>query len=259
MIGRVNDYAYDQGWRDERARLAGIEALWDTGTQILLVQNGAGPFSHVLEAGAGGGSIVSWLAGQCERVVAVDLDTRFLEPLASDVVEVRQLDLVTDPLPVGEFDLVHCRMVLEHLSEREVVLDKLVAALRVGGTVVIEDYDWTSFGFDPAGEVEDRVSEGILGLMAAAGFDRTYGRRLASALADRGLEQVRGEGRSLVIDSSHPGFAFFALSFEQLAPAAVAAALMTAEDAEAVGARLRDGTGRIITPTLVAGLGRRPA
>ena len=29
-------YLYDQGWHDERARLAGIEALWDTGTQALL-------------------------------------------------------------------------------------------------------------------------------------------------------------------------------------------------------------------------------
>ena len=62
--------------------------------------------------------------------------------------------------------------------------------------------------------------------MAAAGFDSEYGRRLAAGLAEAGLEDVIGEGRSLVIDGRHPGFSFFALSFQQLAPAAIEARLV---------------------------------
>ncbi|HWC35638.1 MAG TPA: methyltransferase domain-containing protein [Mycobacteriales bacterium] len=253
-------YVYDQAWEQERERLAGIEALWDAGTQTILARY-VSPGSRVLEAGAGGGSVVSWLASQVGpsgRVLAIDLDTRFVEPLASDVVEVRQANLVTDELPTGEYDVVHSRMVLEHITERADVLRRLAAALRPGGVMVLEDYDWSSFGFEATDEAPTRVTEAILALMSAAGFEREYGRRLVSALAEAGLSEVTGEGRSLVIDGSHPGFAFFSLSFEQLAPAAIDAGLMRAEDADAVGARLRTGTERIITPTLMAAVGRKP-
>jgi ubiquinone/menaquinone biosynthesis C-methylase UbiE len=253
-------YAYDQGWKDERARLAGIEALWDPGTTALLAAHGAVAGASVLEAGAGGGSVVEWLAeqvGPTGHVLAVDIDVRFVQPLRSETVEVLQADLVDDELPEAAFDVVHCRMVLEHLAERSRVLDRLVRALRPGGTLVVEDYDWTSFGFDSADESDDRVIDGILALMSATGYDREYGRRLVGALAVRGLDPVHGEGRSLVIDQTHPGFAFFRLSFEQIIPVAIDAGLVTVADAGVVGGRLGDGR-RIMTPTLVAAIGRAP-
>jgi SAM-dependent methyltransferase len=252
-------YLYDQAWEHERARLAAIEALWDQGTQELLARC-VGPGARVLEAGAGGGSVVSWLAeqvGDDGHVLAVDLDVRFVEPLRSTTVEVRQADLVAGGLPEGEFDVVHTRMVLEHIAERGLVLDHLVRALKPGGTIVVEDYDWTAFGFESADGAENRGAQGILGHMAAAGFDAEYGRKVVGDLATHGLTEVYGEGRSLIIDDTHPGFDFFRLSFEQLAPAAIDAGLMTAQDASVVGERLREGGRRVITPTLVAAIGRR--
>jgi len=258
----TSSYVYDQGWSEERARLAGIESLWDVGTRDLLARHGARPGASALEVGAGGGSIVAWLAGQVGpsgRVLATDLDTRFVEPLASDVVEVRHADVVADELPEGEFDVVHTRLLLEHLPARDAALDRLVRALRPGGWLVVEDYDWTGFGFDPADELESRAAAAVLTFMANAGFDQTYGRRVTSALAERGLTDVRGEGRSLVIDAGHPGFPFFALSFEQLAPAVVQAGLLTESDADAMRAALEAGANRVITPTLVAALGRKPS
>ena len=255
-------YVYDQGWEQERARLAGIEALWDPGTQDLLLRAGVAAGSRVLEAGAGGGSIVAWLAGHVGsdgHVLAVDIDTRFVEPLQSTTVEVRRTDLVTDELPTGEFDVVHCRMVLEHLADRDRVLDRLIEALRPGGALVIEDYDWTGFGFESAVASEQRATEAILAFMTAAGYDRVYGRTLVTALANRGLMHVYGAGRSLVIDDTHPGYAFFRLSFEQLAPLAVDGGLMTPDDAESTGESLRSGGRRIITPTLIAATGRMPS
>ena len=250
-------YTYDQAWEHERQRLAGLEALWDPGTEALLADAGA-IGGAVLEAGAGGGSIVSWLASRARRVLAVDLDTRFVEPLASDVVEVRTADLVTDDLPSAEFDVVHTRLVLEHLNDRDAVLDKLVAALRPGGVLVVEDYDWTAFGVESADGAEERVTEAILAFMGNAGFDRTYGRKVVGALAEHGLADVRGDARALVIDAQHPGYAFFQLSLQQLAPAAVGAGLMTQSDADLAAARFAEGTRRIITPALVAAIGTKP-
>ena len=255
-------YLYDQGWSEERARLAGIEAMWDAGTRDLLARHGAQPGAAVLEVGAGGGSVVEWLAEQVGpggRVLATDLDPRFVEPLASEVVEVRRADVVEDDLPEGAFDLVHTRLVLEHLTGRERALDRLVRALKPGGRLVIEDYDWTSFGFDPDGDVESRAANAVVALMTQAGFDATFGRRVVSALAARKLENVHGEARALVIDKSHPGSAFFVLSFEQLAPATVQAGLLTDADVTAMRARLEADDWHVFTPALVAAVGRKPS
>ncbi|HEY2299291.1 MAG TPA: methyltransferase domain-containing protein [Jatrophihabitans sp.] len=254
-------YVYDQAWAEERARLAGLESLWDPGTRAVLTQARALEGARVLEAGAGGGSVVEWLAmqvGDQGRVVAADLDVRFVEPMRSEVVEVAHLDLVADVVPQAEFDVVHSRLVLEHLADRDAVLAKLVKALRPGGTLVIEDYDWTAFGIESADGAEQRGAEGILRFMGAAGFDQTYGRKLVGAFITQGLENVTGSGRSYVIDASHPGYAFFRLSFEQIAPQAVQAGFMQEPDATLVGERLRDGEVRVITPTLIAATGTRP-
>src|SRR3954471_1746431 len=205
-------YVYDQGWREERNRLAGIEALWDPGSRRLVDELGISPDWRCWEVGAGGGSFTEWLAGRAGHVLATDIDTRFLEPLTSDIVEVRRHDVVSHPPPGERFDLVHARLVLEHLPEREAVLDRLVQALAPGGRLVVEDYDWTPFGFDPEDAELRAGADAILGFMALAGFDRTFGRHLPSAFAARGLGDVRAEGRQLAIDATHPGRAFFALS-----------------------------------------------
>ena len=76
------DYVYDPAWEQERERLAGIEALWDGGTEAVLDGVGLRAGWRCLEVGAGGGSVVEWLCaqvGESGQVVATDLDTRFVE------------------------------------------------------------------------------------------------------------------------------------------------------------------------------------
>jgi 2-polyprenyl-3-methyl-5-hydroxy-6-metoxy-1,4-benzoquinol methylase len=128
----TRDYILNQGFADERQRLAGMESLWDPGSQALLDELGIGTGWRCLEVGAGGGAMVEWMAERGATVLAVDIDTRFVESLASDAIEVRRVDLRTDPLPQDEFDLVHARLVLEHLSDRRQILDRLIATLRPG-------------------------------------------------------------------------------------------------------------------------------
>jgi SAM-dependent methyltransferase len=254
-------YVYDAAWEQERARLAGIEALWDPGSRALLEELGLAAGHRCLEVGAGGGALVEWIAqrvGPGGGVTATDIDTRFVEPLASDVVEVRQHDITTGAPAEGAFEFAHARLVLEHLPERDAALDNLVASLRPGGRLLVEDYDWTPFGLDPPEPLADRVAAGILRFMQDAGFDPLYGRRVVSAAAAAGLEEVRGEARARVIDDSSPGFPFFRLSFEALRKPAVEAGRLDAADADAFAERLAAGGTRLITPMLVAALGRKP-
>ncbi len=254
-----SEYVYDQGFAEERTRLAAMESLWDPGTQALLAElglHGSGKPWRCLEVGAGGGSLLHWMTGRGATVVAVDIDTRFIESLASETIDVRRLDIRTDELPGGEFDLVHSRLVLEHLSDRRHILDRLAKTLRPGGWMVIEDFDWTPFGFDEGDAQLDRVTGAILSFMQRSGFEPHYGRRVVADLAAAGLTEVRGEGRAKIINSSTPGFDFFRLSFESLRAAVVEAGLISREDADAAAARFGDDI-RVFTPIMMAGIGRR--
>jgi SAM-dependent methyltransferase len=252
----TRDYVYDQGFAEERARISGMEALWDPGSRLLLDELGIGDGRKCLEVGAGGGSLVEWMAERGASVTAVDIDTRFIESLASDAIDVRRVDVRTDDLPQAEFDLVHARLVLEHLSDRTQILQRLGGTLRPGGWIVIEDYDWSCFGFEGDDPEIARVSEAILGYMQQAGFERDYGRRVTAEIADAGFVDVRGEGRVRIIDSTSPGFDFFRLSFESLKGAVIDAGLLSAEEAEAASARFGENM-RVWTPLMMAGIGRR--
>jgi SAM-dependent methyltransferase len=254
----TRDYVYDQGFSEERARIAGMEALWDPGSRALLDELGIGRGWRCLEVGAGGGSLVEWMAGRGAHVTAVDIDTRFIEHLASDSITVRRMDIREDELPSAEFDLVHARLVLEHLPDRRQILERLAETLRPGGWIVIEDYDWGSFGFDDEDQGFGHVAEVIMEFMQRAGYERDYGRRVVGDIADAGFTEVRGEGRVRIIDSGSAGFDFFRLSFESLRSAIVDAGLLSAGDAEAASARFSEDV-RVSTPVMMAGIGRRPS
>ncbi len=145
----TRDYVLDQGFAEEREAVVRHGIPVGSRQRRRCSTNSASARGwKCLEVGAGGGSLVEWMAGRGAHVTAIDIDTRFIDQLASDSIEVRRVDLREDELPQAEFDLVHARLVLEHLTDRRQILDRLVATLRPGGWIVIEDYDWSCFGFE---------------------------------------------------------------------------------------------------------------
>ena len=72
-------------------------------------------------------SVSDWLAekvGPEGLVVASDIDTRFLYRLSLPNVEVRKIDVTSDPLGEG-YDLVCGRAFLHHIPQRIDVLEGL--------------------------------------------------------------------------------------------------------------------------------------
>lgn len=242
----------------ERARLKGIEALWDPGSQSLLAELGLGAGWRCLEVGAGGGSLVEWMASRGAGVTAVDIDTRFIEHLASRTVDVQCLDIRADALPSGKFDLIHARLVLEHLRDRQKILNRLAATLNPGGWMVIEDLDWAYFRWEPDDPALNTIVDAILNyLQEAGGVDTNYGRRLLTALNQAGLADIRGHGRAQIIDGSCPGFDLFKLSIESMRQPVIENGAVSEADATAADTRLRDKDLRLYTPMMMAGVGRR--
>src|SRR5262249_15334009 len=106
-------------------RFAALSQLFDAATHRCLLDRGLRAGWRCLEVGVGNGSIARWLSdrvGGRGVVLATDIDSRFLEGLARDNLATRHHDITRDPLPERSFDLVHVRMVLIHLPERDQVL-----------------------------------------------------------------------------------------------------------------------------------------
>lgn len=127
-----------------RRRFAGLERTFDPITIGHLDRVGIDRGDRCLEIGAGGGSIARWMAdrvGPTGRALAIDLDTRWFQHDGSAQLEVLQLDVVTGAIPEGPWDLIHERLVLQHVPARLDVLDRLIAQLAPGGWLVVEDFD----------------------------------------------------------------------------------------------------------------------
>src|SRR5438132_5490773 len=94
-------YLFKHEDQAERERLAAIEAVGNPLTIECLEKIGVGEGWRCLEVGAGAGSIAEWLSrkvGPGGKVVATDLQVKFLEAIAAPNLEVRKHDITTDEL-----------------------------------------------------------------------------------------------------------------------------------------------------------------
>lgn len=247
---------------DKPERLSGIEHTWDPGTMARLEALGVRAGWRCLEVGAGGGSIATWLAdrvGPEGRVLATDLDTAFLEPLARDNLEVRRHDLLRDALPAGAFDVVHARLLLEWLGAGD-ALERLVAAVAPGGWLLLEDFDWAIGGADAdAAPATAKAYRAMLGLLDGMGYPLHYGRTLPRRLECAGLEDLGNDARSFVVRGGSPGTAFERLSMEAQREALLASGLLSGQELDTALRDLGDPGRHVFTPMMFSAWGRRPA
>jgi len=266
-MGTRSDYSgylLDNGAREAPARFAVLSTLFDPDTIRHLEACGVGRGWHCLEVGGGGGSIASWLAnrvGPTGRVLATDIDPRFLEPRKLPNLEVRRHDIATDPLPEAAFDLVHARLVLMHLPERETALARMISALKPGGWLVDEEYDSFSMPPDPAvspGEFLMPTQAAMLRLLEDGGVDRLYGRRLFGRLRAHGLISVGGEARAFMWQHGSLGASLVRATYELLRDAMVDGNYITPQQFGEDIARLDNPDFLMPSPILWSAWGRRP-
>jgi SAM-dependent methyltransferase len=259
----TNGYALDPGWHAERARLDSLTALYDPGSLAVCERLGLSPGWRCLDVGAGTGTLALALAERVAptgSVVALDIDTRFLEPLASPRLESVALDVTEQPLPNGEFDLVHARLLLEHFPSRGDVLGNMIGAAKPGGWVLVEDLDWaTALVVDPPSDVHRRVASAIRSVLTRHGYDPHYGRALPRRLRTAGLIDVGTRAESIQVDADPIlGVPQWELLADQFAPSLRSSGLVDQDDLDAFHALLRDGHTVCFAPLMVSCWGRVP-
>lgn len=256
-------YVLDPAWHAERERLGSLTRLYDDTTLGLAERLGLRPGWRCADVGAGTGSVAQLLAervGAEGSVLAVDTDVRFLAPLADAILQVREQDITAEPLPAGRFDLVHARLLLEHLPARGAVLAALAAAVAPGGWLLVEDFDRvTATVADPAAPPLARVADACRSFLTAHGYDPAFGRRLPRALRGTGLADVGTWAVSMQVDADPVrGVPPWELLVDQLAPGMLATGLLAEADLRDFTALMHDGDTVLFAPLMVSCWGRRP-
>jgi SAM-dependent methyltransferase len=198
----ADEYLLDNGAGEAQDRFGALSDLFDPVTFRHVDALGIAPGWRVWEVGAGGPSVPDGLAarvGSGGRVLATDLEPRWLAGLTDPRVEVARHDVVTDELPDGPFDLVHSRLVLLHLPARDSVLRRLVSTLRPGGWLLVEDFDASLQPLvcpdevTPDQRLANAVKTAFRELLLRHGADTELGRRLPRMLRTAGLAEVQAD------------------------------------------------------------------
>ena len=232
----------------------------DPGTFRLLERVGVEPGMHVLELGAGTGSVSAWLAnkvGSGGRVMSTDIDLRFHDEMPSNVI-VRQHDAARDRLPSEHFHLVHARAVIQHIPERIEVLARMVEAMRPGGAMVIEDGAMAEFAEQALPEPLASVHRIVATASQHEWRDPNAGVRVLGWMRDLGLEDLDAIGRVRIMRPHEASGEWWFLALERAAPRLVEAGVVSESDAAAALEQMRAPGFAMLGPTSIATIGRKP-
>jgi len=266
-VAADDGYLLDNQQAEAGRRFGALAELFDPSTFRHLTALGLRSGWRVWEVGAGGPTVPAWLARQTGpdgAVVATDIDPTWVAgPAAPPNLRVLRHDVGLDPPPEGPFDLVHARLVLVHVPQREQALAAMASALRPGGWLVVEEADPALQPLlcleddGPAQQLANRLKTGFRQLMAERGVDLSYGRKLPRLLREVGLVEVAAD-------------AYFPLTgpacveleratTEQIRERLLDAGLATSEEIDRHLSNLSDGLVDLATSPMITVWGRKPS
>lgn len=242
----------------EHDRLSLLQEVFDPFSARLLDRVGVRPGWDCLEVGAGAGSVARMLAERAgsDHVLATDMSTEFLGHLDDIGVRVLRHDVTVDDQP-GEFDLIHSRMVLEHLTDREAALSRLASWLKPGGWLIAECAT-------PVPELSSSPVVGrTLGVLAAlmsksVGTDPGWARTLPGPLVDAGLTECDAEGHAVAVRGGSPAARWLIATHRLIEGPAVDSGALTRADLDATYTSYLDPAFVDYTWLMIGAVGRRP-
>lgn len=259
-------YLLDNQDSDAGARLRALAAIFDPWTFAHLERIGVEPAGRVWEVGAGGPSVVRWLADRVGRdghVLATDIDVTWAGSAAGPNVEVLRHDVAAERPPEFGLDLVHARLVLVHIQARDRALASMVEGLRPGGWILVEDADpaiqpmSSVEELTPEDELANRIRLGFRSLLSGRGADLAYGRTLPRRLRDAGLRDIAADA---FIPLRHPAaVALEVATVGMIGDRLIEAGIVTRQEIDRHRASVTSGRLDLAQPPLVSAWGRKPS
>ncbi|MEU3488084.1 methyltransferase domain-containing protein [Streptomyces massasporeus] len=264
-MGQDEGYLLDNRQAEAGTRFDALAALFDASTFRHFERVGIDAGWRCWEVGAGGPSVTAWLrerVGPTGRVLATDIEVSWTGTAATEGVEVLRHDVGRDDPPPGPFDLVHARLVLVHVTERDAALRSMVRALRPGGVLLVEDADPALQPLicpdehGPEQERANRLRAGFRELLRQRGADLSYGRRLPRLLREAGLVDVEADAYFPI--TSPACDVLEAATVRQVRDKLVAEGLATDDEIERHLANIAAGRLDLATSPRISAWGRRP-
>ncbi len=211
MSPRTSPYAFDNDSVHADDQLALLGELLDPFTTRRLERLGVAQGWQCLEVGAGAGTVANWLAdrvGIDGHVTATDIKPQRI--VARDNLTARRHNIVTDALPVRTYDLVHARLVLMHLPQRQMILDRLLMTLKPDGVLLLDEFDVSYApvlevpeGADP--ELFGKFNDALMAHLTSAGANVSWGRHASAAMRLAGYADVQAEAELQIWRGGSPG------------------------------------------------------
>jgi SAM-dependent methyltransferase len=259
------EYLLDNAAHQTGGRFSGLDAALDENTKGRLSALGITAGWRCLEIGAGSGSIAKWMAervGAHGHVLATDIDTRWMPSSDLGQLEVQRHDVVADPLAQSEFDLIHARLVLVWLPTRDAVLSRLVAALRPGGWLVVEEFDSVLHHcLDPLNDdnqVFNKVTDAFMQALHRRGVDTAWPRTLPHRLASAGLHDVGAAGHLTIYHGGSPASEVWFANIDQVGDMLIQAGLITTGERDTFLRLAQDPSFVGNHPLLITAWGKKP-
>ena len=236
----MGDYVIPSDWGGEPERLRLLGEWRDPITLSRMEALGLGAGWRCLEVGVGGGSTARAMAARVRptgRVTAADINPDFLVALDGvPGIEPVCCDIRADDFPAESFDLIHTRLVLEHLPDRVGVMKRMVDWLAPGGWVFFEEPDCATALVSP-----NRLwARHIEGYVAAVGYDVNIGRHLPSEVAALGLADVGMEIDTAAVQGGTDLARWYAMTIDAVRAGLVSEGAVTGEELDKVIAALGD-------------------
>jgi SAM-dependent methyltransferase len=256
--GPAGDYTIPSDWGGEDQRLRLLGEWRDPITLRRMEALGLGPGWRCLEVGVGGGSTARAMAERVRptgRVTAADINAGFLAALeGTPGIEPRHCDVRREVFPPASFDLIHTRLVLEHLPDRLEVMRRMVDWLAPGGWVLFEEPDTAAAEASP-----DRLwARHFEAYAADPGYDVHAGRALAAEVRSLGLADVGEEIDTAVVQGGTDLARWYAMTIDAVRSGLKSQGLMSDDELDEVIESLSDPA--LLEPgfTFHAVWGRRP-
>jgi len=236
----LGNYTIPSDWGGEPERLRLLGQWRDPISLARMEALGLGEGWRCLEVGVGCGSTARAMAaraGATGLVTAADINPDFLAGLVgAPGIDAVCCDIRVEDFPAASFDLIHTRLVLEHLSDRLGVMKRMADWLAPGGWVFFEEPDTAQAVVSP-----NRLwARHIEAYVADFGYDVNIGRLLPAEVAALGLAHIGVQIDTAVVRGGTDLARWYAMTIDAVRAGLLAGGAVTGAELDEVIARLAE-------------------
>jgi SAM-dependent methyltransferase len=183
---------------EELARLGLQHRVWRPVVLDCWQRAGITSGKRVLDIGAGPGYAAVDLAeivGSSGEIVAIERSRNFIAAFREIIrkrsiqnVRIHEMDLMTDDLPVGDYDFSWCRWVVSFVNNPRLLIQKLAGVMPKGSLSIFHEYGhYETWRFFPRLPIQERFREHVIATWHESGGEPDGAAQLPGLLAGNGF------------------------------------------------------------------------